>query len=79
MIEKGTRGRPESEKLTIVVVCKRSKIGKKHFMYCFEGIELDLILNSAIKKPLIPNEMEIIDLVIGKSFIEKYKKQYKIK
>jgi hypothetical protein len=42
-----------------------------------EGI--DSILNPAKRKPLLPNNFEIIDIGMRESFIEKYKKLYKIK
>lgn len=71
-----SKGRPSEEKIPIVVVYKK---GKKHFLQSFEGIELDSILSNKLRKPIIANENEIIEIGIGKSFIEKYKKQFEIK
>ena len=73
-----SKGRPIDEKTQTVVICKKPN-GRKHTIHIFDGIVVDEILDNKIKKPLIPHVMEVVDLGIGKSFIEKYKKQYKIK
>jgi hypothetical protein len=71
------KGRPSEEKIPTVVVYKKPT-GKKYYMLVTES-EVDNILNSSKRKPLIPDGYEIVDIGIGKSFIEKYKKQYDIK
>jgi hypothetical protein len=71
------KGRPAEEKIPTVVVYKKPT-GNKHYMLVTES-EVDNILNSSKRKPLIPDGCEIVDIGIGKSFIEKYKKQYDIK
>jgi hypothetical protein len=76
-IQHESKGRPSEEKIPIVVVYKKPT-GKKHYMLITES-EIDNILNSSKRKPLIPDGCEIVDIGIGKSFIEKYKKQYDIK
>ncbi len=53
--------------------------GLSLFVLVFEGIVVDEILNNKIRKPLIPHSMEIVELGIGKSFIERYTKQFNIK
>ena len=73
-----SKGRPIDEKPTTVVVCRKPN-GRKHTLHVFEGIVVDEILNNKIKKPLIPHSMEIVELGIGKSFIERYTKQFNIK
>ena len=40
---------------------------------------VDDILDEKKRNPLIPNNYEIVDMGVGESFIEKYKKQYDIK
>jgi hypothetical protein len=71
------KGRPSEEKIPTVVVYKKPT-GKKYYMLVTES-EVDAILTPAIRKPLIPADYEIVDIGIGKSFIEKYKTQYNIK
>ena len=72
-----SKGRPAEEKIPTVVVYKKPT-EEKHYMLVTES-EVDAILTPAIRKPLIPVGCEIVDIGIGKSFIEKYKKQYDIK
>ena len=71
------KGRPAEEKIPTVVVYKKPT-GKKYYMLVTES-EVDNILNSSKRKPLIPDGCEIVDFGIGKSFIATYKKQYDIK
>jgi hypothetical protein len=71
------KGRPSEEKIPTVVVYKKPP-GKKYYMLVTES-EVDNILNSSKRKPLIPDGCEIVDIGIGKSFIATYKKQYNIK
>ena len=75
--EERSKGRP-SEELQTVVVYKKSN-GKKHILAIFDGVVVDDILEPSKRKPLIPSDCEIVDLAIGKSYIQKYKTQYKIK
>ena len=71
------KGRPIEKKITTVVVYKKPT-GKKYYLLTTED-GVDSILNPAKRKPLLPESFEIIDIGIGESFIEKYKKLYKIK
>jgi len=41
--------------------------------------DIDEIINSRKRNPLLPNNYEIVEIGIGESFIEKYKKEYNIK
>jgi hypothetical protein len=41
--------------------------------------EIDEVLSNSKRKPLIPNNYEIVDMGIGESFIKSFKKQYDIK
>ncbi len=70
-------GRPKSEKTVICVVYKKPT-GKKHYLNTYENYELDAIITNRKHTPLIPDEYEILEIGIGKSFIERYKKQFKI-
>jgi hypothetical protein len=71
-------GRPKSEKTVICVVYKKPT-GKKHYLNTYVNYELDAIISNRKHTPLIPDDFEIIDIGIGKSFIERYKKQFNIK
>jgi hypothetical protein len=72
-----SKGRPAEKKLVTVVVFKKPT-GKKHHMMITESSVDDIIDNSK-RKPLIPNNYEIVDMGIGESFIKSFKKQYDIK
>jgi hypothetical protein len=37
------------------------------------------VLSNSKRKPIIPNNYEIVDMGIGESFIEQFTKQYNIK
>jgi hypothetical protein len=69
-----SKGRPSEEPITTVVVHKK---GKKTFISTFDGTSIDDIIDSSKRKPLIDNSHEIVDIGVGKSFIEKYSKLYK--
>jgi len=72
-----SKGRPSEKKITTVVVYKKPT-GKKYWMLTTEN-GVDDIINSRKRDPLLPSNYEIIEMGIGKSFIEKYKKEYSIK
>jgi hypothetical protein len=42
------------------------------------NFEVDAIITNRKHIPLVPDGYDIVDLGIGKSFIKKYMKQYKI-
>ena len=69
------KGRPSEEPVTTVVVLKKRK---KMYISTFQNIMVEDVLDSSRRKPLIPNEYEVVDLGVGKSFIERYMKQYKV-
>ena len=68
-------GRPAEDPIITVVVLKKRK---KTFISTFSNVIIDDILDSSRRKPLIPNEYEIVDIGIGKSFVERYMKQWKV-
>jgi hypothetical protein len=72
-----SKGRPAEKKLVTVVVYKKPT-GKKYYLMTTES-EIDEVLNNSKRKPLIPNNYEIVDMGIGESFIKSFKKQYNIK
>jgi hypothetical protein len=72
-----SKGRPAEKKLVTVVVYKKPT-GKKYYLLTTES-EIDEVLSNSKRKPLIPNNYEIVDMGIGESFIESFKKQYNIK
>ena len=71
-------GRPKGEKTVICVVYKKPT-GKKHYLNTYTNYELDSIISNRKHNPLIPDDCEIIDIGIGKSYIIRYKEQYNIK
>jgi hypothetical protein len=76
-IQHESKGRPTEKKIPTVVVYKKPS-GKKYYLLVTES-GVDEIIDSSKRKPLLPNNYEIVDMGIGESFIEKYKKQYNIK
>jgi hypothetical protein len=70
-------GRPVSEKIVVCVVYKKPN-GRKHYLNTYVNFELDVVLTNRKHTPLISDDFEIVDIGVGKSFIERYKKQYKI-
>jgi hypothetical protein len=71
------KGRPSEKKLLTVVVYKKPT-GKKCYLLVTET-DIDEVLSNSKRKPLIPNNYEIVDMGIGESFIKQFKKQYSIK
>ena len=64
----------------VVVTYRKSKNAKKMFMKVFPNQENpDKINNLRARKPLMSNDFVIEDMGIGESFIELWKKKYKIK
>jgi hypothetical protein len=76
-IQHESKGRPSEKKIPTVVVYRKPS-GKKYYLLVTES-GIDEIIDSSKRKPLLPNNYEIVDMGIGESFIEKYKKQYNIK
>lgn len=70
-------GRPKSEK-TVICVVYRKPTGKKHYLNTYENFELDSIISNRKHIPLIPDECEILEIGIGKSFIKRYMKEFNI-
>mgnify|MGYP001564032805 FL=1 len=62
----------------VVVVHKKPRKNGKVFLEVFENTRVDDIISTAKRKPLIPKENEILDIGVGISFKERYKKKYKL-
>lgn len=63
----------------VVVVHKGPRKNSKIILQIFENTRVDDIINTLKRKPLIPKENEILDIGVGISFVERYKKKYKLK
>jgi len=62
----------------VVVVHKKPRKNGKVFLEVFENTRVDYIINARKLKPLIPKENEILDIGVGISFVERYKKKHKL-
>ena len=65
--------------IPLVIVWKVSKRkNAKNKIKVIKHMEIDKFLHSGTRIPGIPQTAEIIQIGMGSTFIEKYKKQYKI-
>ena len=62
----------------IVVVHKGPRKNSRIILEVFQNTRVDDIIVTTKRKPLIPKENEILELGVGISFVEKYKKKYKL-
>ena len=60
------------------VVHKGPRKNSKIILQLFKNTRVDDIIDWNRRKPLIPNENEILEIGVGSGFIEKYKKKYKL-
>jgi hypothetical protein len=61
------------------LVCVTKKMVRKKEVYevlVFENTRLDDILDLKKRKPMIPHEVELIEVGVGIGFKEKYEKKY---
>ena len=66
-------------KQTVVVVYKTIHRKKETIhLKLFDGVLVDDIIDGNKRRPLIPNDAEILDIGVGISFEERYRKKYKI-
>jgi len=65
------------DKIPYIVVYKKFK-GRKHYLKVLYN-NLDDIIDNNKRKPIIPNEFELIEIGWGKPFIKKYMEMYNIK
>ena len=62
----------------VVVVHKGPRKNSKSQLEIFTNSRVDDIIDGNKRKPPIPHSNEILDIGVGESFIERYKKKYKI-
>ena len=62
----------------IVVAHRKPRKNGKIFIEVFENIRVDDIISTTKRKPYVPDEHEILEIGVGISFLEKYKKKYKL-
>ena len=62
----------------VVVVHKKPRKNGKIFIEVFENVRVDDIISTTKRKPYVPYEHEILEIGVGISFLEKYKKKYKL-
>ena len=66
--------------IDVVVVHKGPRTNSKIILEVYsDGTRVDDIISTKKRKPLIPIENEILEIGLGVSFIERYKKKYKLK
>jgi hypothetical protein len=63
---------------TVVVVHKGPKKNSKIQIEIFNDIGVDDIIDNNKRKPPIPHENEILEIGVGKAFVERYKQKYKL-
>jgi hypothetical protein len=63
----------------VVVVHKGPRKNSKVMLEVFNNIRPDDIINDNKRKQYVPKENEILEIGWGNSFVEKYKKKYKLK
>ena len=66
------------DKPTFVAVYKKQKTSNKHYMIVTD-IHADILINARATKPIIDHKYDIVELGMGKSFIEQWSKKYKIR
>lgn len=62
----------------VVVVHKGPRKNSKSQLEIFTNSRVDDIIDGNKRKPPIPHSNEILDIGVGESFVEKYKKKYKL-
>ena len=62
----------------VVVVHKGKRKNSKVILDIFENTRVDDIITTAKRKPLVPDNHEILDIGVGSSFIKKYTLKYKL-
>jgi hypothetical protein len=66
--------------IDVVVVHKGPRKNSKIILEVYsDGTRVDDIISTTKRNPLIPKESEILEIGIGISFVERYKKKYKLK
>lgn len=68
----------ENGRASTVVVYKKSKKAKTHYMVITDH-HADVVNNARATKPIIDHKYEIVEFGIGLSFAERWAKTFKIK
>jgi len=63
----------------VVAVWKKSKKAKTIFMTVFNTASVDQVNTTRSRKPVIPNDAPMLELGVGKSFINQWMSKYKLK
>ena len=67
-----------NELLKVVVVHKGPEKNPKIYIDIFTNIRVDDIIDNTKRKPIIPNEHQILEIGIGESFLARFKSKYKV-
>ena len=62
----------------VVVVHKGPRKNSKIYIDIFTNVRVDDIIDLTKRNSVIPNENEILDIGVGLSFEERYRKKYKL-
>lgn len=62
----------------VVIVHKAPRKNSKTQIEIFTNTRVDDIIDGNKRKPPIPHSHEILDIGVGESFVERYKKKYKL-
>ena len=63
---------------SVVVVWKKTERSNKKYMTVFNTASIDQINTNKAKNPVIPNTAPFVELGLGKSFVERWMKKYKL-
>lgn len=66
-----------NQQIPIVVAYQKRKNGKV-YLEVFNNLRVDDIIDGRKRKPVIPDNYEILDIGVGSDFEERYKKKYKL-
>lgn len=66
--------------ITPLVVVYKTIVRKKekYHLVILENTRVDELLDTKKRKPIIPNEAEIVEIGVGIGFEEKYRKRFKL-
>jgi hypothetical protein len=63
----------------VVAVWKKTERAKTIYMTVFNTASVDQVNTTRARKPVIPNDAPMLELGVGKGFIDVWMKKYKIK
>ena len=67
-----------NELLKVVVAHKGPEKNSKIYIDIFTNIRIDDIIDNKKRNLIIPNEHQILEIGIGESFRERFRKKYKV-